>query len=248
MRKLTAILLLVLLLGATSPVFCGMTETSGVTVQSLIDRVRRDIGGGILLSGVTDNMWTDSDFIQWANEASKIIINETRCLESGVSNIILIEHSRRYSLASGVSIADLEAVEHDSGNTKAVDQILTLDLVQKRDYGHGKAPGVGSRPSVYCLWNNYIEIWPIPHNDNKAGVTLSGTTLYVYPVLLPTEIDQSTDALQTPASLDPAVIHYMKAKAMYKDSKQAEGDKSLALFKAMVDQYIVNVQRRKPIE
>lgn len=235
------ILLTVFLVLFSSYAFAGMNETSGVTAGTIADRARYDLNA-LSASGVTDDAYTDTELYQWIDEAVRIIVNKTGCLESGVSNIILVENVRRYSIESGTSHQSVEAVEYDmgvSGNTVSNPQIYGLERVQRRDIGHYKKIGA---PKVYLVWNNNIEINPIPRSEH------SGNALYVYFINLPNGVSTATSPIETPAPLDIAIPYYVKAKGLYKFEQNASGDKHMAIFKAIVDEYLIRVQRRQPIK
>lgn len=231
MRVIAAILFLLFI---STPCFAGPTTPSGITAQIIVDRSRRDLNA-LSHSGLTDAALPDSDLIQWIDEAVDIIVNKTRCLESGASNIAVYNLQRRYLINK--NFLDVEVVEFDTGNTTdpRKPMVYALDRVEKRDIGHNWETG---NPKVYCVWNNYLEIWPIPSS--------SGTTIYLYTIDQASGVTAVTSAIETPAYLDQALPYYVKAKGLYKFGHN--GDSFLALFDAFVNQYIVNVLRRKPVE
>lgn len=216
--------------------FAGPTSTSGITEQVIIDRVRNDLNA-TSPSGVTDSAYPDSDFIQWSDEAVRYIVNKTHCLEAGVSNVSVVANQWRYPISG--SYLDIETVEYDTGNTTdpRKPMVYALDRVQKVDIGHNKETG---NPKVFCIWNDYLEIWPIPLSDQ------SGNTLYVYKINMPSGVSTTSSPIETPEALDHAIPYYVKAKALYKYGRTAEGDKCFGLFDALVNQYIINVLKRKP--
>ena len=231
MKKKVILTLLSVLLFA-SPAIAGPTTPSGITAEDIISRVRVDINS----PSAKDSFFADAEFIQWTNEAVRQIINQTRCLESGTSEIVLEENTRRYAISG--TFLDIEVVEYDSGDTTSPTQIYTLDRVEKRDIGHNKEKGT---PKVYCVWANSLEVWPIPRSSE------AGTTLYLYKIDQPSGVTTSTSPIETPSYLDAAVLFYVKAKALNKDRPPDLGNPSLAIFDAMVKEYIINVLRRKPI-
>jgi hypothetical protein len=220
---------------SVSPLYAGSTATSGITAQDIIDRVRRD------LNETTAGFWTDTELIQWIDEAVREVVYRTRCLESGVSNIIVIEDTRSYSITS--SFLDIEKVEYDMGlsdSTVHKTQIYDLDRVPFSNlrYGHEKERG---DPKVFSVWADTLYIWPIPRSDQ------SGNTLYLYQVPLPSGVTNSSSQIETPSYFDIAILHYVKGRALLKDG-QDEGKDYLKLFYDMLNQYIVNIQRREIIQ
>ena len=117
--------------------------------------------------------------------------------------------------------------------------LYTLDRVHPNDIGHNKETG---NPKVYAVWADTLEIWPIPRSDQ------SGTTLYVYLVDIPSGVTATSSPIETPAYFDITVLHYVLAKAFYKDRNIVQGDKYMALFDMRIKEYLANVIRRTPIE
>ena len=221
-----------------SVAYAGPTTASGVTAGTIIERARADLNA-INESGVTDVFYPDSDLIQWANEAVVQIVNKTRCLESGASNISVKNLTRRYSINK--TFLDVEMVEYDTGNTTDPKKpmIYTLDRVEKKDIGHNWETG---NPKVYSVWNDNLEIWPMPASAQ------SGNTLYLYTIDLPSGVTSTESVIETPASLDAAILCYVKSKGLYKSGNNNQGNQFLAIFDLMVKEYAINVLRRKPLE
>ena len=109
--------------------YAGSTATSNITAATVITRVRAD------LNEASASFWTEPNLLQWINEAVWEVVTRTQPLESGVSNIIVIENIRYYSIPStisGVSFGSVVKVEYDmglSGNTIRQPQIYDLTRV-----------------------------------------------------------------------------------------------------------------------
>jgi len=223
MKKLLLLIFLLIPCGA----WAGSTATSGATASDFITEVRRD------LAEASAGYWADADLLQWIDEAVWEIVIRTGCLESGASNVVLQENTRQYSISG--SYLYVYAVEFDSGDTTSQKQVYTLDRVDKRDIGHNQSKG---NPQVYCVWNDTLEVWPIPRSDQ------SGTTLYVYLADAPSGVTATTSAIETPAYFDTAIKHYVKARALDKDDQGERSDRHMAVFDNRVELYFRTVTKR----
>lgn len=229
--RLKTILLVCFLVLVHAWAYAGTTATSGITAQAIIDRAERT------LNAVDDSFYDDSDMVQWIDEGVREIVNMTGCLDASPVTVTLIVGTRVYSL--GQSFLQVMAVEHDNEDTTDHQQVITLDRIRKNDVGHNDTTG---RPRVYSVWNNNIEIWPIPRADE------SGELLYIYSVTLPTGVSTMSSAIETPAYFDVTLLYYVVSMAYYKDEQFAKGDKFLGLFYNRVEMYKTLVLRRVPIE
>lgn len=220
----------------------GTVTTSDITAQTIIDRAKRNLNA-TYESGVTDPLYGDNEMIQWTDEAVREVVNLTRCLEEGPITFALTQDTYRYDPSGLSNFLDIAAILFDSGVTStdrdAAPQIYTLDRVNKIDIGHNYEKG---RPKVYCIFNNQIEIWPIP------GSAESGASVHVFIAALPSGVTATTSNIETPAYLDTALVYYVTALGFYKDANIQAGDKFMALFDQRVKEYLVNVLRREPIE
>ena len=153
----------------TCIVYAGPITTSGTSAQEFIDRIRYDLNDVTAPSGNT-GYWKDPALIYWIDEAVDEIVSRARCLESGVSNIIVLENIRAYSIPdtiSGVSFSGVEKVEYDigvSGNTTEQTQVYDLERVPFSMLRKADAKEVGN-PKVFSVWANTLYVWPIPRSD-----------------------------------------------------------------------------------
>jgi len=231
-RYLIPILASVCLLISFGVAYAGSVTTSGVTAATVIAQVRRDLGE----ENYSTYFWSDNDLIQWMDQAVRLIVAKTKCLESTKVDQVLSANTWEYSL-SAYTFTDIEAVLHDSGVTTEQTQVFALERVQIAGIGHSKEKG---KPKNYCLWNNELIVWPIPDS------TQAGTTLYLYMSPKVSGITSSTSPIETPHYFDDAVLWYIKAQAYFKDSKMATGDYFLRQFNAKTDEYILKVIKRNP--
>jgi len=227
MKKLLQIISICLFLCLSIPVFSGTIDTSSSTAATLITIVRAD------LNEATASFWADTEFTTWIDEAITEINNLARCLETTVSDVLLVANDYDYAFA--VSYLDIESIIHDNGDTTSPQRIFSLAKADIKDIGHENEKG---RPKIYTLWNDSIIVWPIPDS------TQAGTTLHVYYIPMPSGVTATTSPIETPAYFDPAIVDYVKAKAYYKDNKSILGDKFMELFQARIANYTSNVVRR----
>lgn len=219
------------------PVFSwagGSNTPSGVTAQTIIDRVRRDLNE----SSSSDAFWANDDILQWVDESVREIVNRTRCLESGSSTFTVHESQYQYDIpiTSGATFLDIEVVLHDSGVTDPRPQIVALERQDIRMYGRGKLSG---RPQAFTIWNNDLYIYPIPEPE------YSGTTLIAFMVSAPSGVTSTSSPIETPAYFDFAILHYIKAKALLKDGMIDSATKYLNLYYGMINSYIANVMGKE---
>lgn len=212
----------------------GTIDTSSITVQTIIDRVRYD------LNETTAAFWSDTELQQWTNEAIWEINSKTRCLEKAVFTQALAEDDYDYSITG--DWLSIETILHDSGVTtgdsdtnEAQRRLYTLKRIDIRNYGHTRETG---RPKQYAVWNDMLYVWPIPDSDQ------SGTTLIIFSIDLPTSITSASSAIETPAYFDHSILNYVKAKAYYKDKRDAKGNYYMALFNNALREYVVNILKR----
>ncbi len=219
--------------------YAGPTTTSGDTASDVITRVRSH------LNEATADFWSDAELLIYINEAGKETVNRTRSLESGVSNIIVIENTRSYSIPetiSGVSFGGVAKIEYDiglSGNTIDQTQVYDLERVPFMMLRKANEKEVGN-PKVFSVWANTLYVWPIPRSDQ------SGNTLYLYNLVAPSGVTATASPIETPSGLDSAIDIYVRARAMFKWHENPElFDKDLALWREKCDWYVVNVMRRE---
>lgn len=97
MKRFYLLILLSLLLVGVACFYqayaAGTTSTSGITVQTIIDQVRRDTNEPKPI------IWSDTDFIQWTNEAVREIANRTGCLQKEKYAITLVEGQWIYPIS-----------------------------------------------------------------------------------------------------------------------------------------------------
>ena len=234
---------LTLLIFLSLPVFlwAGTTVTSNITAQTIIDRVRydlNDIG--------SQPFWTDAELVYWINEAVWEIANRTQCLETGVSNVIVKENVRNYTIVdtSGVSYMAIIKVEYDiglSGATLDQTQIYDLELAPLKNLRYAKEKEFGE-PKVFAVNNNTLYIWPIPRTDQ------SGNTLYLYRSLMPVGVTSTSSAIETPAYFDNAILYYVEAKALFKQDSVKKATTYFALFETMTGRNMQNIMKRDIFE
>jgi len=232
-RKILVFLCVCLFLAL--PCYAGTVATSGDTAADVITRVRYDLND----TNSSNYAWSDTSLLSWIDQAVKEIVNRTRCLESGVSNIIVIEDVRSYLITS--SYLDVEKAEYDiglSGTTTKQSQIYDLDRVPFAKLRYGQETEVGN-PKAFAVWNDDLYIWPIPRSEQ------SGNTIYLYTIGLPSGVTETTSTIETPAYFDTAIDLYVKSKALLKDNREETSKLYMTLFIDICNKYRQDIMRRE---
>jgi len=213
--------------------YAGSQTTSGVTVQTIIDRVRI----GLSETTASTSFWSDADLTRFTDQAVKEVVHRTKCLETSSESVTLVANTWSYTLTS--AFMDIEAIIYDSGDTTSKIQVFTLDRTDIKAIGHSKETGP---PKFWVLWNDALLIWPIPRS------TEAGTTLYVYLDTTPSGVTATTSLIETPAYFDDAIIAYVKAQAFLKpgSGQEALGVLWLKRFDSMVEEYFAKILKRLP--
>lgn len=217
--------------------FAGTISTSGVTAQDIIDRVRYDLRE--TADSGTTLFWSDTEIIQWTNEAVVEIVNRTRCLESAALEIVVQANDRDYSISG--NWLDIEKVEYDigvSGVTTKKSQVYDLERAPFRMLRFNQEKEIGD-PKTFSIWNDTLYVFPIPRSAQ------SGNTLYVYRATLPSGVTTASSPIETPAYFDPAILYYVKGKALFKEGNEANGFFYMQLFNSMVSTYRKDIMRRE---
>lgn len=217
--------------------YAGSTTTSNITAATVITRVRAD------LNEASASFWTEANLLQWIDEAVWEVVNRTQPLESGVSDIIVIENTRFYSIPStisGVSFGSVVKVEYDmglSGNTIRQPQIYDLTRVPFTKLRGNEEKEKGN-PKTFSVWANNLYIWPIPRS------TQAGNTIYIYNAGFPSGVTATASPIETPAYFDLALLHYVKAKGLFRDRQEAKAGGYLKMFYDMIEYYRQNIMKR----
>lgn len=227
--RIAGVFFLLAILCAT-PIYAGSQATSGVTAQVMIDTLRRD-----LVDPTGNPFFTDADFIKWMDQAVFEIVSRTKCLESGISNVILIANTWSYAISG--SFFDVDSVIYNSGDTTSATQVFTLDRIDVKAIGHSKETG---KPKFFCLWNDNLLIWPIPRTSE------AGTTLTLYLATMPSGVTATTSPIETPTYFDNAILDFTKGQAYAKDSQPALSDYYLKRFYAKIEDYLQRVIKKTP--
>jgi len=215
---------LLIMLGGLDLAFGGSQATSSLTAATIETRARRD------LDEDTAQYWNQDDMIQWIDEAVREIVYTTKCLESGTSLIVIKDSVFTYDITG--NWLTVETVTYDSGVTDDRDYLFTLKRINLRSLGHSKETG---NPKYFAVWNDDLIIEPVP------GADQSGTTLYLYRTDLPSGVTLITSPIETPTYFDTAILDYVKAKALYKDSKEVRGDYHMSRFKSRIASWMIHM-------
>lgn len=98
MKRFLAILLFFMLCAIHYPAYAGSgtATTSCLTVSDIITRVRCDLNEA---AGVSNPFWTDTNLIQWTDEAVRKIVFSTGCLHRTKYSVTLVENQWIYPIS-----------------------------------------------------------------------------------------------------------------------------------------------------
>lgn len=236
-KYIKALVFIWLALSWASLSFAGPTTTSGITAGDILTRARYTI------NEATADFWSDTILLSYINEAVWEIYNRTQPLESGASNISVYENTRSYPIPdtiSGVSFGGVAKVEYDqglSGDTTYFTQIYDLTRVPFANLQYNKDKEIGN-PKAYSVWANALFIWPIP------GSNQSGNTLYLYNLVAPSGVTDTTSSIETPAYFDAALLDYITYRALFRDHQEERGDFYRKIFYEKIEYYRQNIMKR----
>lgn len=208
-----------------SPCLAGTQTTSGITAQTLIDRLRQDVNDS------TTTLFTDAEAARWCDESVKIIASQARCME-GYSACTLTANTMTYSMS--VSHYDIESAWYDSQSTSAPQRYFFLQKVDPAAIFN--LPREGGRPAFWFEWAGYIGFWPVP------GTAESGKDVTVYYVKKPTGVSGVSSAIETPFYFDPVILLYLKAKYAEKDQDEGRAAYYKGLFYQAIEKYKTDVR------
>jgi len=196
MKRFSAILFIFIFLFASN-VLADPQYTSGVTAQTLIDRIQYDI------NAVTDTFYTDADMLNWVNQGIVDIASRSKCLQGSYEKN-LITDTYEYDLSGATNYMEINDVVYVDANARWVGlrEATSMNLTQ----------GMEDQPTFWYedFLGSQILIFP-----TVSGVTGAPKVIIFY-VARPTEITL-TDEIPLPAKYNQALIYYVIAKALERD-------------------------------
>ena len=167
---------------------------ANTAVSALITKARRRINES------STTFHEDADLIDYADEAQKYFIRQTRYLE-GSSTTTAESGTQNYALP--LDFLALQRVTYDG---KKIDRISYHELdelnIDDTDYT--------GTPTFYYILNDQIYLIPIP-NDTK--------TIKLYYHKFPLTLDATADLLEIPPIYDDVIVCYMCYMAYKKDAE-----------------------------
>jgi len=233
MRKIQTFLIIIIfacLITSNTVVYGGTQTPSGITALTLIERVRRDLSE----TDANKSGWTNADFIQWSDEAIRIINSITKGLETS-EGVRLDAGVSSYALST--SHYDINHVIYDSGVSGDPQRFNVLQRVEPSIMAAVEIQE--PRPKYWWEWGGRIYIWPTPDVD------ISGTRMDVFMVSKPVGVTTTASSIETPFYFDPFIVFYMRAKALMKYDRIEEGGVYLKLFFDMIERFRQDVIRRE---
>lgn len=198
-----------LFLAIASPLFAASQQTSGVTAQAVIDRVRWEY-----LNESTASFWdSDASILNILNRGVLNIAALTKCMET-VEKVVLQTGITEYAISTNYisvekAIYSGATVSARPNPYKGLKRVDIKDLAQKEDVGE---------PTYYYIWNDYLGI------DTFPSSSITGYQVYVYMIERPTELDLSgVSLIPTPAIYDHALELFIAGQAF---KKQRQYDRS----------------------
>ena len=219
MKRYFQIFLVLIFLSWTAFSFAGGATTSGKTAANLITETRYILNESASAEG---KMWSDTEITAWINDAVRNIVNRAHCLESGITRHVLSSGTSEYAI--GGSYIYVKGVIYQSGTTtyRALTRGKVLEL--------GNV--TGDAPSSFYEFNGKVGIYPLKDSE---FTTVSGNTIYIIAVTLPSTLTSSS-TIPTPSAYDRAIIYYVVSQALLKDNRDGRA-------KSFLDQYYSEIDR-----
>ncbi len=168
-----------------------MTNTA---VSALITKARRRV------NETSTTFFEDDDFVDWADEAQKYFVRQTRYLESSESTSA-VSGTQSYDLPD-----DFLALYRVTFNGKKIDRVSFFEI---DELGLDETSYSGT-PTLYYVHDDKLYLIPKPTTTD---------TIKVYYYKYPATIDATTDTLETPPIYDDVIVAYMVYMAYKKDAE-----------------------------
>lgn len=205
--------------------FAGNQTTSSTAGSTLTTRIR------YYLNESTASFWSDAEILAWINDGQRDIVARTHCLEGKENETII---TGTYEYAIGSSYITVEGVTFTTSTSTS--------SLKKGSIEHmGDTMDVG-QPAYYFTWDNNLVVYPVP----DSGV--SGTTLTIYYIEMPTDLTSGTSTIVVPKQFDRALLLYAVSQALFKDEKFAKAGRFMAEYLAELDRYRLDFSYQKPAQ
>jgi len=219
MKKLTVIFIVVTALLWSQGLLYSATQVNGLTVDNLYTSFQRDV------NDTSERFVTGAEFIEYIDEAQKIVASFCRCLEAASEDVAVVSGTRVYT--PDTAHYDVEGIlyEYDDSSL-GYDQPKIYGMTQIDLQDIASYPAELGRPQYWYEWKGTIGLHPVPYVNNS--------TMTVFMISTPTEITATTDALQTPYYYNTVLLMYAQAK--YHEKKRDEN--RATYYRNMFTQYI----------
>ena len=218
MRRVFAFLF-ALSLCCQSICFAGSNASSGLTAQDFINRLRVDMHA----STSVDTFFSDTEAVQWVNEAVETINGLTQCMETS-EQVVLSAGTIDYSIAA--THYDVSHVIYDNG---IADSPHRYHWVVRLTPGLA-IPPQDKLPKLWWEWESKLWIWPVPDSS------VSGTTVVAYLNAKHSPITTVASAISLPSYMDTAILYYIRAKAHFKEKSQETATYYMRLFNSFINE------------
>lgn len=184
-----------------SNVFADSQNTSGVTAQTIIDRVQYNI------NATSDALYTDAEMLEWVNQGIFDIASRSKCLQDSYE-MNLTANTYKYDISGNTKYIEITDVVYVDANSvwTGLKKVTSMNLTQ----------GIEDRPTFWYESNVGSNLIIFP---TLSGVT-GGPKVVVFYVTQPTAITL-TAAIPLPAKFDQALIYYVMHKALERDRKDS---------------------------
>ena len=193
----------------------GSQYVSTTAVSAIIVRVRS------LLNEGTASFWSDTEFLQWTNDAIIDITAKTWCLGDSES-ITLANSTLGYTLVNDyITIVNIL-------------YLLSGAIVKSLIPGHPMMIGHVPDPGEPVYWyelDGKVNVFPIQ-------ATTTGMTLTVEEVPVPGAMATTAGVIPIPFWFEDSIILYVLARALYKDNETITAAETMNAYKESLAMYI----------
>jgi len=228
MKRFIVAVLLVFL--CVSPVLGAGQSVSGVTAQTIIDRVKAN------LNTTSSAFWSDLDLLRWMDEGVKEIQALTHAIQD-TTTIELSGNTMEYSWTGVSNYMTVENVTYRSGASNAW-SFKGLKKATVAIIGNTSDKGP---PEYWYEWDNKIGVWPKPTD------AYSGNSIFVYYAPIPDGVESGTSPIELPAMYDGPLIWYVTCFAKKREKRFEEAAVYMGRYNQILGRFRLDlVEGRSP--
>jgi Family of unknown function (DUF6682) len=174
----------------------GLSVTTK-TVQNVLDRVTRQFGDE------SGSQVTTADIIRWINAAQTEIVLKNRILKAQSTTASVAAQSD-YTFSS-LSVLNIEHLHYKGVPLKY------LGFIEAQEYINNYDPNqdYSDTPYIWYEWGTVIKLYPVP--------SVSGDTITLYYIQMPTDVVNTTDTLAVPDIYFESLVQYVLSQAYEQD-------------------------------